>query len=272
MLAASPTAYGPNLLARLLAARTLQQIDECAKSAWILNGEGLLGDNEMEYLAPIIQHQRKSIRTESRSGRGPIGPFAPSATRPNRRRLNIPEGKRAAGWLRRRALAKDCIIPTCIARMFTVSKLAVLAVIARAVIDHGFSGMSLPEIAARAGVGCTTARYAIRDAAQMGLITVTENRMNRRWHRPNTIRIVCRRWLDWLAGHRAIRKRGRPETPALRPWWSTPLRNLSATIEIHRFSVHGSVISKAAVNRIPELRCAWFSSRPGIRDGTSGST
>ena len=121
MLATNRTAYGPNLLTRLLAARTLPQIEECAKSAWILNGEGLLGDNEMEYLAPIIEHQRKTIQAQPRLGRGPIVPLAPFAIRPNRRRLNIPEGKRAAGWLRRRALAKDCIIPTCIARMFTVS-------------------------------------------------------------------------------------------------------------------------------------------------------
>ena len=69
MLAASPSAYGPNLLSRLLAARTLQQIDDCAKSAWILNGAGLVGDNEMEYLAPIIEHQRKAIRMDRRSGR-----------------------------------------------------------------------------------------------------------------------------------------------------------------------------------------------------------
>ncbi|MBX4373161.1 hypothetical protein K4G95_23230, partial [Mycobacterium tuberculosis] len=58
--------------------------------------------------------------------------------------------------------------------------------------------MSLLEIAARAGVGCTTARYAIRDAAKMGLISVSENRINGFWNRPNTIRIVCGRWLRWL--------------------------------------------------------------------------
>ena len=150
MLAASPTAYGPNLLSRLLAARTLQQIDDCAKSAWILNGAGLVGDNEMEYLAPIIEHQRKVIRMDPRSGRWSNGRVESASIPPNRRRSSIPEGKRAAAWLRRRALAKDCIIPTCIARMFTVSKLAVLAVIARAVIDQGISSMSLPEIAARA--------------------------------------------------------------------------------------------------------------------------
>ena len=42
------TAYGPSLLARLLAAGTQQQVEECAKAAWILNGEGLNADEEME--------------------------------------------------------------------------------------------------------------------------------------------------------------------------------------------------------------------------------
>lgn len=124
-------------------------------------------------------------------------------------RPTIPSHKRAASWFRRRGLAKDCIIPTCLARAFTVSKLAVLSVIARAVMDRGQSTMSLPEIAARAGVGCTTARYAIRDAARMGLISVSENRVNGFWNRPNTIKIVCGRWLRWLkarAGYDTPRK------------------------------------------------------------------
>lgn len=241
MLAASPTAYGPNLLARLLAARTLNQIDECAKSAWILNGEGLVGDHEMEYLAPIIEHQRKAIRSEHpfRRQHGDRLPLA--AARLDHRRPSIPEDKRAAAWRRRRALAKDCVIPTSVAVRFTISKLAVLSVIARAVMVGGKSNMSLPEIAARAGVGCTTARYAIRDALRMGLISVSENRTNGHWSRPNTIRIVCGRWLRWLKGRRgfsALKKSvGRTTVVCLR----TPLRNLIPTIEIVTFSLRGAV-------------------------------
>lgn len=241
MLAASPTAYGPNLLTRLLAARTLQQIDECAKSAWILNGEGLVGDHEMEYLAPIIEHQRKVIRSEHPLRRQHGGHPPLSSAKLDHRRPSIPDDKRAAAWLRRRTLAKDCIIPTSIAARFTVSKLAVLSVIARAVMARGRSNMSLPEIAARAGVGCTTARYAIRDALRMGLISVSENRINGHWSRPNTITIVCGRWLRWLKGRRgfsALKKSiGRTAAVYLR----TPLRNLIPMIEIVTFSPHGTV-------------------------------
>jgi hypothetical protein len=243
MLAVSRTAYGPNLLSRLLAARTLQQIEECAKSAWILNGEGLVGDDEMQYLAPVIEHQRKAISA------GTPPPRATGRTRHSR--PAIPVQKRAKSWLRRRTLAKDCIIPTCLAQAFTISKLAVLAVIARAVLDRGQSNMSLPELAARAGVGCTTARYAIRDAVRMGLISVSENRINRFWNRPNTIRIVCGRWLRWLearATYGAKQKSADRPTPG---FFGTSLRNLIPTIDIIRFSVRSTVHQKLAGRAIP---------------------
>jgi len=144
--------------------------------------------------------------------------------------------------------------------MFTVSKLAVLAVIVRAVIERGSSRMSLPEIAARAGVGCTTARYAIRDAARMGLITITENRLNKRWHRPNTIRIACRRWLAWLRGHRAAKAIRHSGTPPVPLGDLTPLRTLSPTVEIRRFSTQKSVFCSVRPAAIEHFQFAWRSS------------
>ncbi|WP_421590474.1 hypothetical protein [Shinella sp. M27] len=236
MLATIRTAYGPSLLARLLVADTQQQVDECAKAAWVLNGEGLIADDEMEYLAPVIEHRRMSIGTGARAARtnGCARHCRPA----------IPLHKRAACWLRRRGLAKDCIIPTCLAQAFTVSKLAVLSVIARAVMDRGQSTMSLPEIAARAGVGCTTARYAIRDAARLGLISVSENRINGFWNRPNTIRIVCVRWLRWLNERAAYRAQKSTRSTG-RNYFGTPLRNLIPTIEITRFNPQTTVLHAA---------------------------
>ena len=233
MLATIRTAYGPSLLARLLAAGTQQQVDECAKAAWVLNGEGLIADEEMEYLAPVIEHRRKSI------GAGPRAAQAKHCAR--HCRPVIPLQKRAACWLRRRGLAKDCVIPTCLAHAFTVSKLAVLSVIARAVMERGQSTMSLPEIAARAGVGCTTARYAIRDAARMGLISVSENRVNGFWNRPNTIRISCGRWLRWLKARASYSPARKSAGRATADGQSTPLRNLIPTIEIVRFNPQSTI-------------------------------
>lgn len=230
MLATTRTGYGPNLLVRLLDATSPQQVEDYAKAAWVLNGEGLIPDGDMAYLAPIIEHQRKNVSAgaQQRNRR------ALTLVKPHRRAA-IPPTKRNAAWLRRRALAKDCIIPTCLAKFFTVSKLAVLAVIARAVIEKGSSNMSLPEIAARAGVGCTTARYAIRDASRMGLISVRENRRNATWNRPNTIQIICKRWRNWLAGYRSKVASSFPKGRVLRKSDGTPLRNPNPTNEKDKY-------------------------------------
>lgn len=223
------TAYGPNLLTRLLSACSLHQIDECAKSAWILHGEGLLQDGEMDFIAPVIEHQRKFVRPrDTVANRAPHVPSRPSRFPPHRR-SGIPDDKRAASWLRRRSLAKSCPIPNNIAREFTVSKLAVLTVIARAVLQFGKSNMSLPEIAARAGVGCTIARYALRQAAQMGLIVIVENRRHGKRNLPNTIRVVASAWRKWLDTLKKYQQRNLEgdKAPAHRP--ATPLRNLRPT-------------------------------------------
>lgn len=244
MLATIRTAYGPNLLVRLLAADTQQQVDECAKAAWVLNGEGLIADEEMEYLAPVIEHRRKSIGAgvPLNRAKAPVRHCRPA----------LPVQKRASAWLRRRGLAKDCIIPTCLAQAFTVSKLAVLSIITRAVMERGQSTMSLPEIAGRAGVGCTTARYAIRDAARMGLISVSENRVNGFWNRPNTIRIICRRWLRWLK-ERAASHTQKSNRSAGCNYFGTPLRNLIPTIEISRFCLDGIVQRASVATGVPFL-------------------
>lgn len=234
MFLTTRSAYGPNLLARLLTASSAQQIDEYAKAAWILNGEGLIDDAAMEYLAPVIEHQRHV------NGAGGRSRQRTAHSTVVHRRPAVPQQFRARSLLRRRMLAKNGIIPTCIAKLFTVSKLAVLAIIAQEVLQKHSCNMSLPEIAARAGVGCTTARYAIREAAQLGLISVRENRRNATWNWPNTIRVICHRWCRWLDNRRKQtpeKKRGNLSSGIP----STPLRNVSptnVTNRINRFESH----------------------------------
>ena len=81
----------------------------------------------------------------------------------------------------------------------------------------------------------------------MGLISVSENRINGFWSRPNTIRIVCGRWLRWLrerTGYSAPKRLdGRIDADGL----GTPLRNLIPTIEILRFSLRSTVQQPAAI-------------------------
>ncbi|WP_320188464.1 hypothetical protein RMS29_026630 (plasmid) [Agrobacterium rosae] len=253
MLMTSRMAYGPNLVARLLNACSLDQIDAYAKAAWVLNGEGLISNENMEYLEPVIEHRRQMFRPDSCSaGRCGRVPFSPSRF-PCHRRAGIPPEKRAASWLRRRGLAKDCPIPTCLARMFTVSKLAVLAVVAGAVMERGQSDMSLPEIAAKAGVGCTIARYALRQATELGLIVTTENRQRGRRNLPNTIRIVAASWLKWLQTAKRIRASGSARRANSRHVPPDPLKNVRPTNEIIIIGKAKAAVSshQKAVNDAP---------------------
>ncbi len=58
--------------------------------------------------------------------------------------------------------------------------------------------MTVGEIAARAGVGETTARNALRAAARLGLLTIEERRRRGQPNLSNIVRIVSREWLAWL--------------------------------------------------------------------------
>ena len=58
--------------------------------------------------------------------------------------------------------------------------------------------LTLGELAARAGVGITTARNAIHEAAGHGYLTIEERRRDKRPNLSNVVRIVSREWLLWI--------------------------------------------------------------------------
>ncbi|WP_160011055.1 hypothetical protein [Rhizobium sp. 18055] len=227
MLTSEIAALGPNLLARLLNASSQGQIDEYAKSAWVLHGEGLLLDQEMAYLAPVIENCRRSLASNACKYIAALQSARQTTRFAPRQRPVIPDRCRAASWARRRMLAKSCPIPPCIARDFTVSKLAVLAIVAETVLRFGRSNLSLAELAGRAGVGCTIARYALREAAELGLITVVENRRRGQRNLPNTIRIISSAWCKWLAVFKKTRSQRGEAISSPPP--ADPLKNLRPT-------------------------------------------
>jgi hypothetical protein len=75
----------------------------------------------------------------------------------------------------------------------------VLRIVSDEVRSHGFCNLTVPEIAARAGVGQTKARMALKEAARLGLATVEERRIPCRPNLPNVVRIISREWLAWIA-------------------------------------------------------------------------
>jgi len=85
--------------------------------------------------------------------------------------------------------------------------LAALRIVADEVREKGHCDRTLGEIAARAGIGRTTAQNAIRAVASMGLLTVQERRREGQKNLPNVVRVVSRDWQQWIkrGGDRLLR-------------------------------------------------------------------
>lgn len=115
-----------------------------------------------------------------------------------------------ASMERRRSWAFSGRLPQRIAARFTLAETAVLAVIAVQVVKHAACTLTVPHIAALAGVSETTVRNAIREAKAMGLVTVEERRKTAWVSYPNTVRIVSPEWCVWLRLTGA-----KPRTPRL---------------------------------------------------------
>ena len=89
-------------------------------------------------------------------------------------------------------------MPPRLASQFTTGELAVLRLVADEVRAKRHCTLTLGELAARAGVGITTARNALHEAAGHGYLTIEERRRDKRPNLSNVVRIVSREWLLWI--------------------------------------------------------------------------
>jgi hypothetical protein len=88
---------------------------------------------------------------------------------------------------------------------YTTGEQAVLRIVADEVRDKGTCTLSIPEIAARAGVGVTKARMTLREASKQGHLTIEERRVPYRPNLPNVVRIISREWRAWI-NHRGAKR------------------------------------------------------------------
>ena len=193
--------------AALGAARTLASVDDIARALWAAYGAGTVTDDDAERTGAAIEDARRRIRpADTVRVRAPAVPLAAvSMFPPRRRRCVSPD--RAASRDRRRRLAYSGPLPPALAAGFTTGQLAALRIVADEVRMRGACALPLCEIAARAGVGVTTARNALRLAAGDGLLLIVERRRHGAPSLPNVVRIVSREWTVWIA------RAGRGEGP-----------------------------------------------------------
>ena len=172
------------------AAKTTNQLDELGRIIWRAYGNGEIGEGTAATLSEAIETARRSFGTPRRTPQGTPRGFAPPRRYPARDRHRSLE--------RRRRLAASGPMPPTLACNFTTGELAVLRIVADEGRDKGQCDRSLGELAARAGVGRTTAQNAIRRAASLGLVTVQERRQEGRRNLPNVVAVVSKEWLLWI--------------------------------------------------------------------------
>ncbi|MGH1575562.1 helix-turn-helix domain-containing protein (plasmid) [Methylobacterium sp. P31] len=103
-----------------------------------------------------------------------------------------------ASMERRRRWAASGRLPPALAARFTLAEQAVLALVAAETVRRKDCRLSVPNLAAVAGVAETTVRNAIREAVKLGLVTVEERRITGFRNDTNIVSIVSPEWTAWL--------------------------------------------------------------------------
>ena len=99
---------------------------------------------------------------------------------------------------RRRRWAASGRLPPAIAARFTLAEQAVLALVAAEVVRRKDFRLSIENMAAVTGVCRSTVKNAIREARQIGLLTVEERQITGFRNDTNVLRIVSPEWQAWI--------------------------------------------------------------------------
>lgn len=224
-------------LTNSIAQAPLGALDDLARLVWDGLASGSLTACEAQALAEGIQGRRSEARAKTatppeNAPQAQGRPATPSARAwsyfPPKRLQRSPD--RARSIERRRTLASCGPLPPTLAAKFTTGELSVLWIVSEEVAAKGACSLTLSELAARAGVGLTKARLALRIAQDLGLLTITERRVPYRPNLSNLIRIVSTAWRAWIG-------RRKPKKPTPRPSFTTPTpKPVSTPIEGVGFS------------------------------------
>ena len=191
------------LLTAIGGTKSLSTLDGFARAIWADWGEGRLTDEQASALAETLEGRKREVR-----GLDTVASRAPQvaeAARKQGRLSHFPPKQKAArspdrraSIERRRLLAASGPMPPQLASQFTTGELAVLRLVADEVRVKRHCMLTLGELAARAGVGITTARNALHEAAGHGYLTIEERRRDKRPNLSNVVRVVSREWLLWI--------------------------------------------------------------------------
>jgi hypothetical protein len=189
--------------------RSHARLNELMQDIWKAYGIGMLDDAEAQRLAEQLEARRAEVRLlDQTSIRAPSVPRAIGVSCFPVKKRHSYSPDRARSINRRRLLAASGPMPPALACKFTTGELAALRIVADEVRAKGSCSLTLGEVAARAGVGLTTARGALRAAARDGLLTIEERRRHMAPNLPNLTRIISAEWRAWIAKTKAAKGGG----------------------------------------------------------------
>jgi hypothetical protein len=203
-----------DMLAAISGTKSLSVLDGLARTIWTDWADQKLTDDQAGALAETLERRKREVRgVDTVAARAPqVSAAAKAQGRasyfPAKRKGAVRQNRRAS-IERRRTLAASGPMPPALACLFTTGELAALRIVADEARDRKQCWLTLGEIAARAGVGISTARNALHYAAREGLVTIEERRRDKKPNLSNVVRIISREWTAWI-------ERGRKmKTPAV---------------------------------------------------------
>jgi hypothetical protein len=180
--------FAHHLEAAVIGADSLT-LDDISRACWKGFEEGVISEADAESISLAVEARRQALRGFERPK--PAKPFLSQ-----RREPRSPDRQKSLERRRRQVAPRD--LPPQIANKFTVGEVAALSVIVGAIKRHGRCAMFIDQIAAIAGICRSTVKNAVREAAALGLISVTQRRRRGRLSDTNIIRVVDPGWLSWL--------------------------------------------------------------------------
>lgn len=207
-----------HLAQSVAASHTSPQLDTLSRAVTVANASDRLSDADAIDLHDAIAARRRELAAPSSARRSGVkAPPTPCSIHPAGPAASSPRSPdRAASIARRRQRATEGWMRPEDARHFTEGERAVLAVVALEVRTKGLCALPIDAIGAFAGACRTLAKRALRLAATLGLLSVTERRVARDRNDTNVVRIVAGGWLRWLRQRGVGSRKGpRPDTQSL---------------------------------------------------------
>ena len=172
---------------------------------WRAYGEGKVTEAEAEALSVLIE-ARSAVPSRPRTGQISNSTGTDSEAGTAEPRKLVQAARRAVGSRprtdasieRRRRWAASGRLPPGLAARFTLAEQAVLSLVAAEIARRKDCRLSIENLAAVAGVCRSTVKNAIREARQLGMLTVEERQITGFRNDTNVVRIISPEWTAWL--------------------------------------------------------------------------